>query len=395
MEKIKSFFSNLRANFIPALKSSKAKSLYASLICIAVGLLIGLIFMICVSPGDAFLEFPSLISGGLSVLPKAKVFFSILEKTAPLIVCGLGISFAYKTGIFNIGGAGQYVMGAFGSLLSTLVFGWPWFLSILMGILFGAIWGGLVAVLKIFFNVNEVLSGIMLNWISLFFVNYSFNTYLKSSCVDTTLGNKTYALSEAQMIPSIGDATASLSISIFIALIFAIAIFVILNYTKLGYELKATGLNKDATRYAGMNDKKNAIVTMAISGGLAGLGGALYFISGQEQWNIGNSSALPSMPWNGIVVAFIAQNNPIGIIFASLFTSMLSSGGKYLTQTIYPAEIANLITGIIVYASGLTAIIKILIDKIIINRKKNGKKMKKEIEKDANKEELVKKGGNE
>ena len=112
-----------------------------------------------------------------------------------------------------------------------------------------------------------------------------------------------------------------------------------------------------------MNDKRNLIITMAIAGALAGLGADLYYLAGIEQWSVQNSSSLPSMPWNGIVVAFIAQLNPIGVICASLFTSLLFQGGMSMTQTIFPAEVGDLITGIIVYLSGLVAVIKILLIK--------------------------------
>lgn len=342
----------------------KLNGIFSSLICIAIGLIIGLIILICMSPQDAFIEFGTLICGGINYFG-IEGLFDILAKAAPLICCGLSVLFAYKTGLFNIGVAGQYVMGAFASLMFALQFNANWFVCLLMAAIFGAIWACIPGLLKSFCHVNEVISGIMCNWIGLFFMNYSFQTYLKST-VDITQGSKTKLITGSSLLPDFGlrDVLGNnFSIAIIVAIIMVVIIYIILNKTTLGYQLKASGLNKDATRYAGMNDKRNLIITMAIAGALAGLGAGLYYLAGIEQWSVQNSSSLPSMPWNGIVVAFIAQLNPIGVIFASLFTSLLFQGGMSMTQTIFPAEVGDLITGIIVYLSGLVAVIKILLIK--------------------------------
>ncbi len=342
----------------------KLNGIFSSLICIAIGLIIGLIILICMSPQDAFIEFGTLICGGINYFG-IEGLFDILAKAAPLICCGLSVLFAYKTGLFNIGVAGQYVMGAFASLMFALQFNANWFVCLLMAAIFGAIWACIPGLLKAFCHVNEVISGIMCNWIGLFFMNYSFQTYLKST-VDITQGSKTKLITGSSLLLDFGlrDVLGNnFSIAIIVAIIMVVIIYIILNKTTLGYQLKASGLNKDATRYAGMNDKRNLIITMAIAGALAGLGAGLYYLAGIEQWSVQNSSSLPSMPWNGIVVAFIAQLNPIGVIFASLFTSLLFQGGMSMTQTIFPAEVGDLITGIIVYLSGLVAVIKILLIK--------------------------------
>jgi len=349
--------------FMPWIKrvvsSVSAKKFYSSLVCALVGLIVGFFIMLALSPADAVFDFPVLITGGLQYFG-FKGFCSILAKTAPLLCCGLCVIFAYKTGLFNIGAAGQYTLGSFGALVFALYFHWHWSLCILMAVLFGAIWAAIPGILKAFCHVNEVIGGIMLNWIALFFVNYSLQTYL-ISIVDIMQGNKTYDVSGISKLPNLGMDTSvvgnSFSIAIFIALIVAIAISIILGKTTLGYQLKASGLSKEATRYAGMNDKKNLILTMVIAGALAGLGGAFYYLAGIEQWKAADSTSLSSVPWNGIVVAFLAQINPIGAIFASLFISVISSGAMATTQTVFPKEIGDLITGIVVYLSGLTAII--------------------------------------
>ncbi|MCI5745800.1 MAG: ABC transporter permease [Erysipelotrichaceae bacterium] len=355
----------------------------SSLVCIFIGLLIGFIVLFCMSPLDSFYEFFVMMSGGI-IYNGIEGFTTILAKAAPLMMTGLCVLFAYKTGLFNIGVAGQYVMGSFGALIAVLYFKGNWLFGLFMGILFGAIWGIIPGLLKAFCGVSEVISGIMLNWIALFFTNYSFQTYLSSSCVDPKVGYKTYSVTYYNpngKIPDFGlkDVLGyNFTIAIFIAIIVSIVIHIVLNKTTLGYQLKASGLNKDATRYAGMSDKRNLVLTMAISGAIAGLGAGLYYLADLESISVQMSSSLPSVPWNGIVIAFLSQINPIGAIFSSVFISWISEGAKLMTQTIFPAEFGDLITGIIVYLSGLTAIIAHIFMKI-----KNRKK-KKLIEKGEN-----------
>ena len=350
-----------KANFFE--KENTIKYL-SSLVCILISLLIGFLILVFMSPGDAATEFGVLITGGIKY-QGLQGFFNILKKTAPLLCSGLAICFAYKTGIFNIGVAGQYVMGVFGGLMFAIKFNMSWPVCLLMAMLFGAIWGAIPGLLKSFCNVNEVIGGIMLNWISLIFVNYSFQTYL-SSCLDITKGSKTYELLKANpsaIIPSMNFGDSQLSISIFFAIFFAILVWFIMGKTTLGFELRASGLNRHATRYAGMNEKRNIVLSMAFAGALAGLGGGLYYLSCLEEWSAAISTNLPAVPWNGIVVAFVGQLSPIATIISSLFISLLMHGARFMSQSIYPAEIADLVTGIIVYLSGLTTFVIYLVKK--------------------------------
>lgn len=381
----------------------------SSLVCIFISLLIGFLVLIFMSPSDAGTEFGVLITGGLKY-QGLQGFFNILKKTAPLLCSGLAICFAYKTGIFNIGVAGQYVMGVFGGLMFAIQFKMPWAVCLLMAIVFGAIWGAIPGILKSFCNVNEVICGIMLNWISLFFVNYSFQTYL-SGCLDVTKGMKTFALGKVNssaIIPSINFGGNQLSLSIIFAIVFAVLVWFVMSKTTLGFELRASGLNRHATRYAGMNEKKNIILSMAIAGGLAGLGGGLYYLSGLEEWSAALSNSLPSVPWNGIVVAFVGQLSPIATIISSLFISFLMHGARFMSQSIYPAEIADLVTGIIVYLSGLTTFVIYVVKKHkdtigtkiqFFNSKvknkvtDNHKKIKEKFQKNDKKTDITGKGG--
>lgn len=380
-----------KLNLNKLFKSPSAYSFYSSLICIGIGLVVGLIALFVTSPGDAFFEFGVMITGGIGQLG-GDALMMILSEAAPLMLAGLAVLFAYKTGLFNIGAAGQYVMGSFGALIVAIHFKGHWTVAIIAAIIFGAIWGIIPALLKAFCSVSEVISGIMLNWIALLFTNYSYQTYLKDM-VNVSLGSKTYNISQFNpkgKLPLLGSVaklgnSSTFTIGIIIAIVVAIIIYVILNKTTLGYQLKASGLNKNATRYAGMNDRKNLIVTMAISGALAGLGAAVYYLSGLSEIVVQDSSALPAVPWNGIVVAFVSQLSPIGAIFVSLFISLISVGSSLMTQSIFPAEFGTLVTAIIVYLSGLTALIKILITK---KKKKKKEKLENPTEPTPVKQEM-------
>jgi len=340
---------------------TSANKLYSSLFCIVVGLLIGFLVMVALSPANAGFDFIMLISGGIKYYGVWGVG-NILATFAPLLCAGVGVIFAYKTGIFNIGAAGQYCLGAFGALIFSLYFKQHWTVCLLMAMVFGALWACIPAILKVFCKVNEVISGIMLNWIGLFFVNYSLQTYL-SSIVNSGNSYKTFAIKDVSpisVLPNFGADQqvigSNFSCAFLIAIIIAIVAFIVMEKTTFGFQLKASGYNRHATKYAGINAKKNCILTMAISGAIIGLGAGLFYLAGIEEWSATVSSALPQVPWNGIIVAFIAQMSPIGGIFASCLLAIISTGATATTQSVFPKEISDLITSIIVYLSGLTAV---------------------------------------
>ena len=350
-----------RKNVKKVFTNDKANKVYSSLFCIMCGLLIGFILMVILSPQDAIFDFGMLISGGLKFYG-VWGFGNIIANFAPLLCCGVGIIFAYKTGMFNIGAPGQFTLGAFGALMMAIKFHSHWTLCMLVAILFGALWAVIPALLKVFCHVNEVISGIMLNWVGLFFVNWSMQTYL-SDMLDAGSGYRTKVIrdvSPGSVLPNFGLDTSVIGNAFSCAFIFAIAVaiiaYIIMEKTTFGYQLKASGYNRHATKYAGINAKKNAIITLIISGAIIGLGASLYYLAGVEEWSGTVSTALPQIGWNGIIIAFISQMSPLGAIFASLFLSFISIGASATTQSVFPKEFADLITSIIVYLSGLAAI---------------------------------------
>ena len=326
----------------------------AALMCIVIGLVIGLIALFIINPEHALVDgFWRILQGGFYDFPYG--CGKVLTQTAPLIMTGLSVAFAFKTGLFNIGAAGQYTLGAFGALYFAIVLGMPWWVCLLVSAVFGALWGAIPGIFKAYLNINEVITSIMFNWIGLYLVNeiiYGRGSGVMYDAHNTRTWKLATSAPQAQ-IPSCGMSelfhTSNTTIAIFLAIIVAIVVWVVLEKTTFGYELKAVGLNKNAARYAGINEKKNVILSMTIAGALAGFGAGLFYLSGGGEWNPLNSTSLPAMGFNGIATALLANSNPIGTIFSSLFISHISVGGAYLPTKYFPSEIADLISGIIIY----------------------------------------------
>ena len=323
-------------------------SFMASLLAILCGLVVGFVVLLVADPANAFWGLLAILTGGLSDM---KNLGQVLYAATPIILTGLSVGFANKTGLFNIGAAGQYVIGAGASLYCALGFGLPWYVCLLAAIAAGAVLGAISGLLKAYRNVNEVISCIMLNWISLYLVNALL------SQVKETASPYTFTLSSTNpdaILPSLGlgalfSDNQYVTIAIPLTVIVAVGIWVLLEKTKLGYELRATGCNKFAAKYCGMKEKRNIILTMVIAGALAGFGAGLYYLSNVSQWNPLNSTSLPTMGFNGISVALLASSNPIGTIFSAIFISHISVGGSFLSTKYYPTEISDLISGIIIY----------------------------------------------
>ena len=293
-----------------------------------------------------------------------KYMGSFLVKSVPVILCAEAILFAYKAGLFNIGVAGQYTVGIIASLYTSLALGWNWFFCLIAAVAAGAIWGLVAGFFKAYCNVNEVIAGIMLNWIGL----YVCNIILGGEACMNQSKSETYEISElnpAGLLPGFMNdffgGNQYMTIAIPITLVVAIIILIVLNKTTFGYELKATGHNKDAAKYAGMNAKKNIILTLVISGAIAGLAAGLYYLTGIEHYKI--SSSVPGMGFNGIAVAFLGGLNPIGAIIAGLFVEYITLGGQYLNTNYYNPQVADLMIAIIIYLCGFVLFFKTILNK--------------------------------
>lgn len=363
-------------------------SILASIVSIAIGLFLGFLLLLIFNVSRAGSGFGALLTDGLSSPQKIA---KVLYQAAPLILAGLSVAFAFKTGLFNIGASGQYVVGAFCALYSAIILGMPWYVSLVFAFIGGMIWGFIPGLCKALFNVNEVITSIMFNWIGLYMVNLLIkNTPLmiQNAWAGGVITNRTANLALVKntlgvqtTIPKAGlDAlfggSQYMNISILIAILVSIVIYIILSKTIFGYELKACGYNKDASMYAGINSKKNIILSMAIAGGLAGLAGGIYYLSGTAEYLI--EKTLPTMGFNGIPVALLASSHPIGVIFSSLFISYIQVGGEALQRFRYSTEIINIIIAAIVYLSAFSFLFKLKIGKMF--EKKEEKNANAEVE---------------
>ena len=345
-------------------------SVLAALLCILIGLVCGYLVLLAINAEHAWTDgFVRILKGGFYDAPYG--VGRTLANAAPLVMTGLSVAFAFKTGLFNIGAAGQYTLGAFGALYCALILHLPWYLCLLASALFGAVWGAIPGIFKAYLNINEVITSIMFNWIGLYMVNeivYARGTGAMYD-VKSTRTWKLVDTSPESVIPSAGMSelfhTPSTTIAIFLAIAAAVLIWVILEKTTFGYELKAVGLNKNAARYAGINEKKNIILSMTIAGALAGFGAGLLYLSGGAEWNPLNTTTLPAMGFNGIATALLAASHPIGTIFSSVFISHITVGGSFLPTRYFPPEIADLISGIIIYLCAFAMLFRGVIGRML------------------------------
>ena len=351
------------------LKNEACQSLLASLICIILGVAIGYIVLLFINPegaGEAIIEVLKNFMHYSKTSLQIKNLGNTLVKTAPLLMCSLSILFAYKVGLFNIGAAGQYCVGICVSLYCALALGMGWVPCMLLAAIAGALYGAVVGLLKSYCNVNEVISGIMLNWIAL----YSTNMILmgvKDSTSPYTLHLGTDA--PQAILPTMGlhnlfEGNERVTIAIPLSIVFAVVVAVVLDKTKFGFELKATGFNKNAAKYCGMAEKRNIIVSLMISGAIAALGACFLYLTDYEQWSC-TSAAVPATGFNGIAAAFLGGLNPIGTIFSSYFIQHITVGGSYVDKTMYCAQISDLISSIIIYLCGFVFFIKFAMNHLI------------------------------
>lgn len=354
------------------LRNSGFQTIVASLLCIIIGLLVGYVVLLIINPGGAGKAITAILKNFLyypSAAAAMKYFGTTLVKASALLMCSLSVLFAYKVGLFNIGAAGQYVVGAGACLYFGLNLGMPWYVCLLAAILVAAVVGGISGALKAYFNVNEVISCIMLNWIGLYSVNMLLTQVKEQSTPYTKALSST---NKSALLPNMGldklfSKNEFVTIGLLLAVVMAILVWVVLEKTKFGYELRATGMNKHAAKYCGMREKRNIILTMMIAGGLAGLGAGIFYLTGIEQWMVQQTS-VPGMGFNGIAAAFLGGLNPIGTIFSSYFIQHITSGGTYVDKTMYCTQISDLISAFIIYLCGFVLFFKIWLNRFLDKR---------------------------
>ncbi len=340
--------------------------LLSSLLAIVAGLVIGFIILFICNSDKALLGFATILTG--PVTHGLKGVGQVLYYATPLILCGVSVGFAFRTGLFNIGGSGQFLMGAFGAVCVGLTCDFlgpfQWVVALLVALILGGICGGITGVLKAYFNVNEVITSIMLNYITLYLVNMVIKG---NKLLFNSLRNESRDIPKLANIPKLGldkiFVGSSVNSGILIAILVAVIIYIILEKTTFGYELKACGFNKNASKYAGINENKSIVYSMIIAGAICGLAGGIILLSGTGR-HIEVKDVIVSEGFNGISVALLGLSNPIAIIFSGLFIAYLTAGGFYLQLFQFSKEIIDIIIAIIIYFSAFSLLVKDIIDRI-------------------------------
>ena len=365
-------------------------SILSSVLAIFGGLLFGLIVLLITNPGNAFSGFITILGGGINY--GIENIGLILTYATPIIMTGLSVGFAFKTGLFNIGAAGQFTVGAFvavyiGVKWTFLPAGIHCLVAILFACLAGALWGLVPGFLKAVANVNEVIASILMNYIGMHLVNM----LIKSAGVYDSLRNQTQMVANSANLPKLGldklFPGANINSGILIALVFVILIYVIINKTTFGYELKACGMNKNASKYAGINEKRSIILSMVIAGGLAGIGGALFYLSGTGRY-MQVLDVIAQQGFDGISVALLGVSNPIGIFFAGLFIALITNGGLYLQLYGFVPEVIQMIIASIIYFGAFSLLVKEFLTKR--QKKRDAKKGEQLVKAQNNKKEEAK-----
>lgn len=356
MNKVKSFFASL-------LKKEAFKTVITSLWCALLGLILGFIILLCINAKEAANGMTSVLGNYFiftNPQDRLNYFGQTLAKTAPLIAMSLSILVSYKAGLFNLGGSGQYSIAVLVISFLGIAADWPWWIVMIIAMLAAAAWSMISGALKAFFNVNEVISGIMLNWIALYLANGILSS---NSVVWDASHSESYIISNASnaFIPSIGldqlfAGNSIVGLGMILILIIVVVIFILFKKTTIGYELKVTGLNGDAANYAGINRVKNILIATTISGALAGLAATLNLQNGFTSWRL--SSVPPDIGFQGISAAFLGGLHPIGVIFSSYFIVHITEGGSMITDLGFSPEVASIMTSVIIYLSGFVFFIK-------------------------------------
>ena len=344
------------------LKLSKLRPFLVSILAILFGFLVGTVLLL-LSGANPLECFKLLFQGGL--LTKKRLF-NTFSSAIPLIFTGLSVTFAYKTGLFNIGATGQMMIAGLMSVITALSLDAPRFILlpavVLAGVLSGAVYGGIQGYLKSKFNVNEVVSGIMMNWIAHWTVYYVVSDFFQSPSMVTESKTIPDAASlRSEWLFSLTEST-SFNWGFILALASVVLVHFILKYTVTGYSMRAVGFSPEAAEYGGINVRKNSILSMAIAGALAGAAGVVYYCGYSASIRIG---VQPSQGFDGIAVALLGGLSPVGVIFSSIFFAILQTGKGFMNAMTHIApEIADTIIAIIIYFAAISKLVDIYFDRI-------------------------------
>lgn len=335
-----------------------------SIISIVLGLLVGAIALL-IAGKNPIEAYSAMLEGTLG---KPKYIAWVIIKSTPLILTGLSIAFAFKTGLFNIGAEGQFIIGSLAATLAGVALDLPAVIhvpvALLIGALAGALWGGMVGLLKSKFGINEVIAAIMFNWIAFYFSNFMVrNSILTQPNSETSVSiNESASIKIDWLKDLVGPATR-VNWGIVISIILVLIIAFILFKTTLGFELRGVGFNKFGAEYAGINVNSSILKSMAIAGGISGIAGAIQVLGVSQ--NISVLAVAEGYGFDGIAVALIANSNPIGTVFAGLLFGMFKYGGSKMQSAVgAPSEVVSVVIGSIVYFIALSSALRLLFLKL-------------------------------
>ena len=342
--------------------NSKWSGFLVSLLSVLIGLLFGAIVMVAFKY-DPIAGYKALLEGAVG---NPFNIGQTIRAATPLILTGLGFSIAYTAGFFNIGLSGQALFGWLASVWVGLalpdqpkIIVLP--LAILVGMLAGALFAAIPGILKAYFNTSEVIVTIMLNYVSVYLTDFIIRNVITQQADATPMIGDNASLT----IPKLSELTNFSKIhgGIFIALIMVVLVYIFINRTTLGFELKSVGMNKFAADYAGMNAKRNIILAMVLSGALAGLGGVMNGLGEFKNIFLTNGVA-PAIGFDGMAVALLGALNPFGIILSSLLFGGLQTGSTFMSFSAkVPQEIVGIVTASIIFFVGANYIIRYFIER--------------------------------
>lgn len=347
--------------------------LISSVFAVIIGLLVGFIVLLISNPSQAVGGFMTILTGGFS--EGMRSIGQVLYYATPIICTGLSVGFAFKTGLFNIGASGQFIIGALAAIIVGITCpflgSFQWVVALLAAIVAGGLWALIPGILKAFVNINEVIACIMTNYIGMYLVNWIIKG---SPVLFNQMENRSNAVAETAIIPKAGldqiFVGSYVNFGFVIAVIAAILMYIVLNKTTFGFELKAVGFNRNASKYAGINEKKSIMLSMMISGALSGLGGGLFYLAGSGKF-IEIVDELASAGFDGISVALLGLSHPIGILIAAIFIAYIQQGGFYLQLFEFSNEIIDIIIAVIIYFSAFSMIVRTFLMKSKRGKKEN------------------------
>lgn len=341
-------------------------TIISSLLAIIAGLIFGFVIILFSKSGNPFGAFSTILFGGFK--EGSKSLGDVLFLATPIMFTGLAVAFSFKTGMLNIGASGQYTIGAILAIIvGVLGTGLPTFLHITLALIAamigGALWALIPSLLKAFRNVNEVVTTIMMNYLAMYTTKLLIVKFVYNPITNETLDVQESAVIPSSFLEKIFPGS-QLNISFLLILAIAIIVYIFLYKTTYGLALRSVGSNRHASRYAGINEKSSIIVSMLISGAIAGIGGAVVFLTASGK-HMQNLAIIYTEGFDGIPVALLANSHPLGVVFSAIFIGYLKVSGFYLQLFQIKPEIINIIISSIIYFSALSLLFRKYSSKIL------------------------------